>query len=130
MHDDGAESEAQEPAMTNRLRRARSDAFALALAAIAVVAPVGAHSPAAAHGCTAPTRPANDQDDLLWQRFLDDVDAFRACISAYADANHRASEVHREAANAATVDWNRFVRAELNVPEDYPWPPEERRGSR
>lgn len=83
------------------------------------------HAPPPAHGCSAPVRPANDQDDRLWQRFLEDVDAFRACISDYAEANHRASDAHRQAANDATMDWNRFVRAELNVPEDYPWPPPE-----
>ena len=116
--------------MINRSRRARRGALALAIATLAVVAPVAAHSPADAHGCSAPARPGNDQDDVLWQRFLDGVDTFRACISAYADANHHAADVHREAANAATLDWNRFVRAELNVPEDYPWPPEERPGSR
>jgi hypothetical protein len=77
-------------------------------------------------GCTAPTRPDDDQNDLLWQRFLDDVDGFRSCVSDYAAANHQAAESHAHAANAATLEWNRFVRAELNVPEDYPWPPEPR----
>ena len=120
--------------MIKRRCRARRVLLALAVAAMGlapmIVAPVAAHSPAVGHACTAPARPANDQDDVLWQRFLDDVDGFRACISAYAEANHRASDVHREAANAATLDWNRFVRAELNVPEDYPWPPGERQSSR
>lgn len=90
--------------------------------------PARAHETAPAHGCQAPARPANDQNDVLWQRFLDDVDAFRGCISEYASANHQASQRHRQAANDATAVWNRFVRAELNVPEDYPWPPEERPG--
>jgi hypothetical protein len=84
-----------------------------------------AHLPAPGHDCTAPTRPADDQNDVLWQRFLDDVDGFRACISNYSEANHQAAERHQQAANDATLDWNRFVRAELNVPEDYPWPPPE-----
>jgi len=84
-----------------------------------------AHSPAPAHGCEPPTRPADDQNDSLWQRFLADVDGFRACISDYAQRNHAAAEAHREAANAATLDWNRFVRSDLNVPEDFPWPPPE-----
>jgi hypothetical protein len=104
----------------------------LILLAGVLAAPPGtlAHAPAPAPGCTAPTRPANDQNDVLWQRFLDDVDAFRACISDFAEANHRAAEVHNQAANEATLIWNRFVRAELNVPEDYPWPPQERNAAR
>lgn len=98
-----------------------------AAAALVWLAAAGAyaHSPAPAHGCEPPTRPADDQNDLLWQRFLADVDAFRACISDYAERNHAAAETHREAANAATLEWNRFVRSDLNVPEDFPWPPQE-----
>jgi hypothetical protein len=83
-----------------------------------------AHNPVPPHGCQAPTRPANDQDDVLWESYLAAVDRFRACISDFATANHQAAERHHEAANAATLDWNRFVRDELNVPEDFPWPPE------
>lgn len=86
---------------------------------------VYAHSPVPAHGCETPTRPADDQNDELWQRFLADVDAFRACISDYAESNHAAAESHRQAGNAATRDWNQFVRTDLNVPEDFPWPPRE-----
>jgi hypothetical protein len=100
-------------------------AAAILIAGMLAVQPgARAHSPAPAHGCDAPTRPADDQNDLLWQHFLDDVDTFRACISNFAEANHEAAGIHNEVANQATLDWNRFVRAELNVPEDYPWPPE------
>lgn len=110
----------------SRRPRSRLVASGLALLALLLLPVAGhTHAPPPDHGCEAPTRPANDQDDALWQQFLDDVDAFRACISRYAEANHRASDAHRQAANDATLDWNRFVRAELNVPEDYPWPPPE-----
>ena len=78
---------------------------------------------APAHGCNAPLRPVDDQDDRNWQRFLDEVDHFRQCISDYATANHAASRIHSEAANAATLEWNDFVRDSLNVPEDFPWSP-------
>lgn len=97
---------------------------ALLLSCLLVALPVAnAHESAPPRHCTAPARPADDQNDVLWQQFLDDVDAFRGCISAYAQANIRAAEIHRQAANDATTEWNRFVHAELNVPEDYPWPP-------
>lgn len=89
----------------------------------AAPSPALAHGASPAHGCVAPSRPANDQDDALWQRYLDQVDGFRACISAFAEANRAAARLHNEAANEATEDWNRFVRDNLNVPEDYPWPP-------
>lgn len=85
-----------------------------------------AHPSPPPRDCVTPTRPADDQNDELWQRFLDDVDAFRDCISRYVDANQAAARVHNEAARQATLEWNGFVRSTLNVPEDYPWPPEER----
>lgn len=99
----------------------------LLLAAWLLAGAASAHDPVAPHDCRAPSRPADDQDDVRWQAFLDAVDGFRACISDYAARNHKASDAHREAANGATLDWNAFVRRELNVPEDYPWPPEPRR---
>jgi hypothetical protein len=82
-----------------------------------------AHTASADHGCVAPSRPADDQNDLLWQRFLAAVDEFRACISDYAAANRAAAESHRQAADDAVQQWNEFVRTRLNVPEDFPWPP-------
>jgi hypothetical protein len=82
-----------------------------------------AHTSGPEHGCVAPQRPVDDQDDVRWQRFLAAVDEFRSCISAYAAANHAAAETHRQSANAAVLEWNEFVRARLNVPEDFPWPP-------
>lgn len=94
------------------------------LLALCCAAPVCAHSPVPVHGCQAPARPADDQNDALWEAYLSAVDRFRACISDFAAANHEAAERHREAGNAATLDWNRFVRDELNVPEDFPWPPD------
>ena len=116
--------------MLHRLLRSPAAAVVLLAGVLGGQSAVQGHSPAPAHGCAAPTRPADDQNDVLWQRFLDDVDLFRACISGFAEANHDAAGIHNDAANEATLDWNRFVRAELNVPEDYPWPPEERPSSR
>lgn len=75
-------------------------------------------------GCIAPERPGEDVPEAVWQRFLADVDAYRACISSYVESNNAASDAHRTAANRATLAWNEFVRTSLNAPEDYPWPPE------
>ncbi|MFU8814353.1 MAG: hypothetical protein ACNA7W_03345 [Pseudomonadales bacterium] len=83
----------------------------------------GAHAPAATHGCAAPSRPADDQDDALWQAYLGAVDDFRGCISDYAAANQAAAAAHTRAAHDAVEVWNRFVRDNLNVPQDFPWPP-------
>jgi len=97
--------------------------FVLALAGASWAAPALAHEPMA-HGCVAPTRPADDQDDVLWAAFLEEIDVFQSCITAAADRHQAASEAHQQAAFAAVDAWNDFVRTSLNAPEDFPWPPE------
>ena len=74
--------------------------------------------------CVAPTRPADDQDDVSWQKFLDDIDVFQACINARVERQQAASKEHQEAARSAVDLWNQFVQQSLNAPEDFPWPPE------
>jgi hypothetical protein len=84
-----------------------------------------ADRPVPQHGCEAPRRPADDVDEITWNRFLAGVDDYRACISDFVAANHAAADAHRNSANAATEAWNLFVRDSLNAPEDFPWPPED-----
>lgn len=81
------------------------------------------HDTRPAHGCLAPERPPDDQDDARWNSYLAAVDGFRSCINDFAAANRQASTQHIEAANGAVADWNGFVKDQLNVPEDFPWPP-------
>lgn len=76
------------------------------------------------HGCRAPVRPPDDVPEVVWQGFLEAVDSYRACISNYVTRNNALADAHRTAANEATLAWNAFVRDSLNVPEDFPWPPE------
>ncbi len=84
-----------------------------------------AHEAPSDHGCSAPSRPADEEHDRRWQAFLDDVDTYRACISSYMERQQQAAIAHREAARAAADEWNLFVRDELNAPSDFPWPPPE-----
>ncbi len=82
-----------------------------------------AHSPQPTHGCAQPVRPPDKNDADVWNRFMDQVDVYRACMSTFIAENNEAADRHRAAANAATVEWNTFVHGSLNVPEDFPWPP-------
>lgn len=82
------------------------------------------HEPRPDHGCSVPDRPPDDQNDIRWRSYLAAVDGYRSCINDFAEANRSASRLHTEAANAAVSDWNAFVKDQLNVPEDFPWPPE------
>jgi hypothetical protein len=83
-----------------------------------------AHTPMA-HACTAPVRPIDDQDDLLWHVFLEEIEVFQACVNEASDRHLAAAREHQAAARAAVDSWNAFVRNSLNAPEDYPWPPED-----
>jgi hypothetical protein len=91
---------------------------------IFVPALASADLPVPAHGCLAPVRPADDVDERVWNGFLAGVDAYRDCISDFVSANQAAADSHAAAAHAATEAWNIYVRDSLNVPEDFPWPPE------
>lgn len=86
--------------------------------------PAAAHPPMQ-HGCIAPERPADDQNDLLWGQFLEEINEFQTCISQSADRHQAASDEHQRAAFAAVDAWNDFVHSSLNAPEDFPWPPDE-----
>jgi hypothetical protein len=98
----------------------------LLFAFLFILAPVAAaHTPVPVHGCASPERPSDDVGEMVWNRFLEDVERYRACISDFVRRNYAASDAHRDAANAATLDWNAFVRDSLNVPADFPWQPED-----
>jgi hypothetical protein len=91
--------------------------------ACAIAAPAFAHT-LQPYECEAPSRPVDDQDDVLWQRFLVEIDEFQACVSADAESHQVASLAHQEAARSAVDSWNRFVKTNLNVPEDFPFDPD------
>ncbi len=78
------------------------------------------------HDCVAPIRPADDQDDGLWQTFLAEIDDFQTCVNAGTQRHQAAAREHQDAARATVEIWNRFVKSSLNAPEDFPWPPEEK----
>lgn len=96
-----------------------------ALLALSVAPFAGAHEPMALD-CVPPVRPADEQNDELWRRFLAEIDAFQSCVSATADRHQAWADEHQRAAFAAVDAWNDFVRTSLNAPKDFPWPPAER----
>ncbi len=96
-----------------------------ALLLVMVPFPARSHEPMTID-CVAPVRPADDQNDVLWHKFLAGIDAFQTCITEAADRHQAWADEHQRAAFAAVDMWNDFVRTSLNAPEDFPWPPEER----
>lgn len=90
------------------------------------IAPTAESHAPMGHGCVAPTRPVDDQDDLQWNVFLEEIEGFQACVNAATERHLAAAAEHQAAARDAVDAWNTFVRDSLNAPEDFPWPPEQR----
>ena len=106
-------------------RKSMSRRVAVCVLALAPLL-AAAHPARPVPDCAEPVRPADKKDAVVWNRFVDQVDVYRSCMNAFIQDNHAAAERHRAAANAATEQWNAFVHGSLNVPEDFPWPPEDR----
>lgn len=77
------------------------------------------------HHCEAPVRPIDDQNDVLWQRFLAEIESFQACVNTEMAWHQAAARDHQAKARAVVEIWNQFVTGSLNAPEDFPWPPED-----
>ena len=92
----------------------------------AAMAPLAghAHEPTA-HSCRAPTRPVDDQDDVLWYAFLKEIEVFQACVNTASELHLTAAREHQSAARAVVEAWSVFVRDSLNPPADYPGPPKD-----
>ena len=97
----------------------------IALLTVLSATSVFAHGPMD-HACVAPERPVDDQDDVLWQQFVTEIDAFRECVNAKMQWHEQAVQVHNDNARQVVALWNEFVQTSLNAPEDFPWPEEER----
>jgi hypothetical protein len=67
-------------------------------------------------------RPQDEQEDVLWQRFLTDIDTLRACAQAHMAWHQNAVVEHQQSAKLAMEQLNGFVRDSLNAPEDFPFP--------
>lgn len=91
---------------------------------MALCNPVIAHE-ALYSDCVGPERPVDDANDVLWQRFLAEIDTYRACVRRVMDQHQLAASEHQAAARSAVTSWNEFVRTSLNAPEDFPWPPDD-----
>ena len=88
---------------------------------LAVSGSAFAHGPME-HVCVAPDRPEDDHNDVLWQQFMRDIDAFRECVNTKMAWHQQAADGHHQGAQEVVALWNDFVQTSLNAPEDFPWP--------
>ena len=93
----------------------------LLIALVTLVSPVLAHDGELAPDCPAPSRPDDKGNPAIWNPYVDALDAYRECINRFIEASHKAADLHRNAANGATRQWNDYVARNLNVPEDFPF---------
>ena len=102
--------------------------LALGITVLSIACPGAALAHEPAHlgdpSCIPPTRPSDNVSAQLWQRFLDDVDRFRACTQQSMEQHQAEARNHQKAAKTAAAAWNDFVRDSLNAPEDFPHEPD------
>ena len=96
----------------------------IALVLLTVCSTVFAHEPMS-DACSPPERPADDQNDVLWQAFMNEIDGFRNCVNDKMVWHEAAADKHNDNARQVVTLWNDFVQTSLNVPEDFPWPLED-----
>ena len=96
----------------------------IALVLLSLSGAASAHEPMD-HACTSPERPLDDQNDVAWQTFMNEIDNFRDCINDKMAWHQAAADKHNNNARQVVTVWNEFVQTSLNAPEDYPWPPED-----
>jgi hypothetical protein len=86
----------------------------LAALLMTLALPVHADMFARSPNCRKPYKPMQFDSRAELDDFEADVQRFQRCIERFVQEQEAAIAQHREAANAAIADWNRFVRMELN----------------
>ena len=78
----------------------------------------------ASHKCTAPMKQREFATQAQLERYKSAVELYRSCLEAFVKEQETAIETHRQAAQNAIGDWNRFVGQETKEP---PRAPEDKR---
>ena len=78
----------------------------------------------ASHKCTAPMKQREFATQAQLERYKSAVELYRSCLEAFVKEQETAIETHRQAAQNAIGDWNRFVGRETKEP---PRAPEDKR---
>jgi hypothetical protein len=78
----------------------------------------------ASHQCTAPMKQREFATQAQLDRYKNTVELYRSCLEGFVKEQETAIEAHRQAAQNAIGDWNRFVGQETKEP---PRAPEDKR---
>lgn len=63
--------------------------------------------------CSKPYKPYEFNSQYEIDKFNDDVQRYKNCISDFVDEQNQAATKHQQAANDAIDEWNRFANYEL-----------------
>jgi len=74
----------------------------------------------ASHKCTAPMKQREFATQAQLERYKSTVELYRSCLEAFVKEQETAIEIHRQAAQNAIGDWNRFVGQETGEPPKAP----------
>ncbi len=72
------------------------------------------------HKCVAPLRQREFATQVLLERYKSTVELYRTCLEAFVKEQERAIEIHRQAAQAAIEEWNKFVGQDTRGPSKTP----------
>ncbi|WP_298636668.1 hypothetical protein [uncultured Umboniibacter sp.] len=66
------------------------------------------------HACSKPFKPYQFNSQWELDRFNNDVQSYRRCITDFVEEQNDEADRHRNAANDAIDEWNFFLEYELN----------------
>ncbi len=72
------------------------------------------------HKCIAPLKQTQFATQFQLDSYRAAVDLYRSCLEAFVKEQEREIENHRQAAQSAIDDWNRFVGKETKGPPSAP----------
>ncbi len=73
-----------------------------------------------AHKCAAPLKRTQFATQFQVDSYRAAVELYRSCLEAFVKEQEREIEVHRQAAQGAIDEWNRFVGKETSGPPSAP----------
>lgn len=72
------------------------------------------------HKCNAPLKQTQFATQFQLDSYRAAVDLYRSCLEAFVKEQEQEIEIHRQAAQGAVDDWNRFVGKETKAPPSAP----------
>ncbi len=86
----------------------------LLVSVISNIAPASADMFTPSHYCSKPYKPYEFNDQYEIDNFMNEVEAYKQCLSDFVDEQNDAATKHQNAAEEAIDEWSNYVNYELN----------------